>query len=409
MSILNVEDSYSISETIKNFFSQFKSGNVGAFPAVFGLIVIGTIFSILSPDFLHPLNFANLIAQMAPISVIAMGLIFILLLAEIDLSAGYASGVTGFIIVKLNLSYGFPWWVALLTGILAGAALGLFIGTLVSYLKIPSFVVSLATFLGFNGLLLLLVGSAGTVQISNKPILAIENDNFSIFWSWVLFIVPAALFIGYGALNLVKRRRRGKASKQMELKFLIKSLAIIVIGGVATHYLTVERSTNPKAQSLKGTPFVVALILGLVTVGTFVLNKTTYGRHIYAVGGNAEAARRAGINVQFIRTSCFVICSSTTAIAGLLFASRQNSISATTGGSSTLLYAVGAAVIGGTSLFGGKGRVVDAVIGGLVVSVIDNGMYLLNATDGQVFLATGLVLLVFASVDALSRRKAAVS
>jgi D-xylose transport system permease protein len=208
---------------------------------------------------------------------------------------------------------------------------------------------------------------------------------------------------------LIKRRSRGKASKQMELKFVVKSVALVVIGGIATHFLTIERSTNPQAQSLKGIPFVVALILGLVTLGTFVLNKTTYGRHIYAVGGNAEAARRAGINVQFIRTSCFMICSSTTAIAGLLFASRQNSISATTGGSSTLLYAVGAAVIGGTSLFGGKGRVLDAVIGGLVVSVIDNGMYLLNATDGEVFLATGLVLLVFASVDALSRRKAAIS
>jgi D-xylose transport system permease protein len=398
------EDSYSIGLAFRNFLGQFKVGNLGSIPAISGFVTIAILFSILNSTFYTPLNMANLIQQMAPIVVIAMGIIFVLLLAEIDLSAGYASGVTGFVIVKLTTSANIPWWISIVVGIIAGAAMGLFIGVLVSYLRIPSFVVSLATFLGFNGILLLFVGS-GTVQISDKHILSLENDNFSVLGSWLLFIIPTALYILFGLNTLRKRSKAGRHSKQATLKFAIRSILLVVVGALVTWRLTVERSPNPSSLSIKGTPFVAALLLFLLLIGTFVLNKTTYGRHIFAVGGNAEAALRAGINVRAIRTSGFVICSATTAIAGLLFASRQNSISATTGGSSTLLYAVGAAVIGGTSLFGGKGRMVDALIGGLVVQTIDNGLYLLNATDGEVFISTGLVLLLFASVDALTRRK----
>lgn len=169
------------------------------------------------------------------------------------------------------------------------------------------------------------------------------------------------------------------------------------------------RSKNPDVTSLKGVPMVVVVLLGLLIVLTFALTRTSWGRHVYAIGGNAEAARRAGINVPGVRLSCFVICSTLAAIAGVLLASRDNSVSPTTGGSSTLLYAVGAAVIGGISLFGGKGRIVDAIIGGLVVAVIDNGMSLLNQSSGRVYMVTGLVLLIAASVDALSRRRAAAS
>jgi D-xylose transport system permease protein len=194
-----------------------------------------------------------------------------------------------------------------------------------------------------------------------------------------------------------------------ELKklWVIKTASLILIGALAVLVLNQERSNNPTLVSLKGTPYVVPVILFLLVGGTFVLGRTAYGRHIYAVGGNAEAARRSGINVKNIRTSAFVICSSFAAIAGMLFASRQNSISPTTGGSSTLLYAVGAAVIGGTSLFGGKGKMRDAVLGGLVVAVIDNGMGLLGYAAGIKFIVTGVVLLISAGVDAISRRGAA--
>ncbi|MDP2336720.1 MAG: ABC transporter permease, partial [Bacteroidota bacterium] len=178
--------------------------------------------------------------------------------------------------------------------------------------------------------------------------------------------------------------------------------------GLAVFALNVERSNNPDLVSLKGIPYVVPVILLILVVGTFVLSRTAFGRHIYAVGGNAEAARRAGINVKRVRIAAFMICSGLSAIAGMIFASRQNSVSPTTGGSSTLLYAVGAAVIGGTSLFGGKGKMRDAILGGLVVAVIDNGMGLLGYAAGIKFIVTGLVLLVSAGVDAMSRRGASV-
>jgi D-xylose transport system permease protein len=190
---------------------------------------------------------------------------------------------------------------------------------------------------------------------------------------------------------------------------VIKTTTLLLITGGAVFALTVERSNNPDLVSLKGIPYVVPLILFLLAVGTFVLGRTAFGRHIYAVGGNAEAARRAGINVKRVRIAAFVICSALAAVAGMIFASRQNSISPTTGGSSTLLYAVGAAVIGGTSLFGGKGKMRDAILGGLVVAVIDNGMGLLGYAAGIKFIVTGVVLLVSAGVDAVSRRGSSVS
>jgi D-xylose transport system permease protein len=180
-----------------------------------------------------------------------------------------------------------------------------------------------------------------------------------------------------------------------------------VLLGAATVYLSVERSRNPDVSSITGVPQVVALLLVLLVSLNFLLSKTAFGRHVYAVGGNAEAARRAGINVQLVKLICFIMCSTLAAVAGVLLASRDNSISPTTGGASTLLYAVGAAVIGGTSLFGGKGRIVDAILGGLVIAVIINGLGLLDKPSAVVFMVTGVVLLVAASVDAISRRRAA--
>ncbi|MEY3455719.1 MAG: hypothetical protein RLZZ92_839 [Actinomycetota bacterium] len=181
---------------------------------------------------------------------------------------------------------------------------------------------------------------------------------------------------------------------------------LVSLGGLATLALTVERSNNPDLVSLRGIPYVVPVILVLLVGATFVLTRTSFGLHLYAVGGNAEAARRAGINVRMVRISAFMICSGFAAVAGMIFVSRANSISPTTGGSSTLLYAVGAAVIGGTSLFGGKGKVSDAILGGLVVAVIDNGMALLGYPAGIKFMVTGGVLLLSASIDAFSRRGA---
>ena len=388
-----------------DYFARIKSGDMGALPGVLGLVALCIVFGLMSDVFLTPGNFANLLTQAASVTVIAMGLVFVLLLGEIDLSAGYASGVCGAVLVILITNHGVVWWVALIASIIAGALLGLTIGTLVSRLGIPSFVVTLAAFLMFQGLLLLLAGEGGTIRIEDPTILAFQNNNLTPTLSWIFFLAASALYVLVGLARINARRKAGLKSELKKL-WAIKTGALLTVGAIAVYELNLERSNNPDLVSLKGTPYIVPVILVLLVAGTFVLGRTAYGRHIYAVGGNAEAARRAGINVKNIRTSAFIICSSFAAIAGMLFASRQNSISPTTGGSSTLLYAVGAAVIGGTSLFGGKGKMRDAVLGGLVVAVIDNGMGLLGYAAGIKFIVTGTVLLISAGVDAISRRGA---
>ena len=395
-------------ETLKgaasNYISRIKSGDIGSLPAVLGLISLVAVFGAMSEFFLTNRNFANLLTQAAPVMVIAMGLVFVLLLGEIDLSAGYASGVCGAVLVLLVTNHGWSWYTALPASIAVGALLGTLIGTLVSRLGIPSFVVTLAAFLAFQGVLLLLAGEGGTIPIADKTVLAVENSNLTPTQGWILWAVTSALYVATG-LNRINSRRKAGLVVELTQLWAMKTAALLIITGGAVYELNQERGLSA-ANSTKGVPIVAPLILAILVAGTFLLSRTSFGRHIYAVGGNAEAARRAGINVKRVRTIAFVLCSSLAAVAGMLFASRMNSISPSTGGSSTLLYAVGAAVIGGVSLFGGKGRMRDAILGGLVVAVIDNGMGLLGYGAGIQFLVTGAVLLVSAGVDAVSRRGA---
>jgi D-xylose transport system permease protein len=402
-----IHESATLKGAAADYWSRVKAGDIGALPAILGLVALCAIFGAMSDVFLTPGNFANLLTQAAAVIVIAMGLVFVLLLGEIDLSAGYAAGVSGAVLVILITNHEVAWYYAFPISIAVGALLGFVLGSLVARVGIPSFVVTLAAFLAFQGLLLLLAGEGGTIRIEDKTILAVENSNLSPLLSWVFFIVVSVVYVGSELSRLNTRRRAGLKTELVKL-WVLKTASLLVITGGAVFALNVERSNNPQLVSLKGIPYVVPLILFLLAVGTFVLGRTAFGRHIYAVGGNAEAARRAGINVKRVRISAFVICSALAAIAGMIFASRQNSISPTTGGSSTLLYAVGAAVIGGTSLFGGKGKMRDAILGGLVVAVIDNGMGLLGYAAGIKFIVTGLVLLVSAGVDAVSRRGSSV-
>jgi D-xylose transport system permease protein len=408
MSTEIIHESATLKGAAADYWSRVKAGDIGALPAILGLVVLCGIFGAMSDVFLTPGNFANLLTQAAAVIVIAMGLVFVLLLGEIDLSAGYAAGVSGAVLVILITNHDLAWYLAFPISIMVGALLGFVLGSLVARIGIPSFVVTLAAFLAFQGLLLLLAGEGGTIRIEDKTILAVENSNLSPLLSWVFFIVVAVAYVGTGLNRLNTRRRAGLKTELVKL-WVIKTASLLVVTGGAVFALNVERSNNPELVSLKGIPYVVPLILFLLAIGTFVLGRTAFGRHIYAVGGNAEAARRAGINVKRVRISAFVICSALAAVAGMIFASRQNSVSPTTGGSSTLLYAVGAAVIGGTSLFGGKGKMRDAILGGLVVAVIDNGMGLLGYAAGIKFIVTGLVLLVSAGVDAVSRRGSSVS
>ena len=395
----------SIKQSATDWWSKVKAGQVGALPALLGLFVLCIVFGTQSSVFLTPGNLANLLTQAAAVIVIAMGLVFVLLLGEIDLSAGYAAGVCGGLLVIMITEMDYPWYLAFPISVLAGVLLGAVIGYLVAQLKIPSFVVTLATFLAFQGLLLLLVGEGGTIRIEDPVILAVENKNLSVSYSWIFFLLTAGAYLLSGLLKFRKRKKAGLVDNLFKL-WVIKTFVLIAIGTIATWALTVERSNNPDLVSLRGIPYVVPVILVLLVGATFVLSRTSFGLHIYAVGGNAEAARRAGINVKMVRITAFMICTGFAAVAGMIFVSSANSISPTTGGSSTLLYAVGAAVIGGTSLFGGKGKVSDAILGGLVVAVIDNGMALLGYPAGIKFMVTGAVLLISATIDAVSRRGA---
>jgi D-xylose transport system permease protein len=396
-----------LSDAARAYVAKVRGGDVGALPAVLGLVVLYIVFAILRPTtFTNAFNFANLIVQAAPIIVFAMGLIFVLLLGEIDLSAGFTGGTAACTLLVVMTNHHVNWVISVILCLLTGTFIGFCIGWLVAWLGIPSFVVTLAAFLGLQGVMLIVIGEGGTIAVRDDTILALSNNNMPVWLGWVLFVVVVG---GYSALTFrrsVTRRAHGLTGDPMPV-WAVKSAALAVIVGLAVLFLSKNRS--PGTLVIKGVPIVVAILVGLLILLTFVLTRTSWGRHVYAVGGNAEAARRAGINVPMVRLACFMVCSTLAAVAGILLVSYDNSVSPTTGGQLTLLFAVGAAVIGGTSLFGGKGRIVDAVIGGFVVQIIANGMALLNQPSGRVYMVTGLVLLVAASVDALSRRRAAAS
>ncbi|SFI19738.1 sugar ABC transporter permease [Amycolatopsis regifaucium] len=449
--------SMSTREAVGDYFSRLKAGQLGSLPALLGLLVLVIVFASLSDTFLTMNNIANLMAQGAGKAIIAMGIVFVLLLGEIDLSAGTASGVTAAVlamhyvrngnllggmgngvfiaflvvlaiagllgvILRIWAGVGFAVlaialvlsgtaanpWIEILLAISVGGAIGVLTGFLVSKIGMPSFVVTLALFLAWQGVILQFIGEGGTLGISTSDVLfKVANGNLSTVGSWVLFLIAAGGFAAVSLGQHFSRLKRGLVTQPTPM-VLFKVGAIAVIAAVATYLLTLNRAPNPNIV-ISGVPYVVPIVLGLLVLGTYVLNRTQYGRHIYAVGGNREAARRAGINVEKIRASVFVICSAVAAVGAIVYSSKVGSVDPQAGGLNTLLFAVGAAVIGGTSLFGGKGRVVDAVIGGLVLAVVENALGLLKQSAAVVNIVTGLVLLLAATVDALSRRRAAAS
>jgi len=401
--------SATFSGIVRDYLTKLRGGDLGSMPAILGLVVLCIVFASLRPGrFTDPFNVANLTNQAAAIVVLSMGLVFVLLLGEIDLAAGYTGGTAAAVTGVVMTEHGWPWIPSLFACLATGAVIGLVIGLLVARLGIPSFVVTLAFFLGLQGVLLVIIGEGGTIAYRNEVILKLNNDPMSVGLGWLLAVVGLAGFALVSWRNDSRRRRAG-LEVQSVLQWGMKTggLVLLVLAFVA--FLSMERSPNPTLKSIKGVPLIVAIVVGLLVVLTYVLNRTAWGRHIYAVGGNAEAARRSGINVLRVRLTCFVMTGTLAGFAGLLIASRNNSVSTSTGGGTFLLFGVGAAVIGGTSLFGGKGRVSDAIIGGVVIAVIANGMGLLRQSTGNVYMITGLVLLVAASVDAISRRQAAAS
>ncbi|WP_324189639.1 sugar ABC transporter permease [Nocardia otitidiscaviarum] len=444
-------------DALRDYLIRVRSGDIGSLPAILGLIALVLLFSTLSDVFLSLNNIANLLAQGAGQTIIAIGIVYVLLIGEIDLSAGTASGVAGAVLAMHyvengNLLAGMGstvfivfvamlvlaaalaaflriWpgvfvsllgvaitvigfeanpWVEMLLAVCVGTAIGCITGFLIAKIGMPSFVVTLALFLAWQGVILQLIGEGGVLGISSSHVLnQVANGNLSTVGSWALFVVAAG---GYAAVTLgghLRRRKRGLVTQPTTL-VVTKVVALTGFAAVVTALLTVNRSPSDLIE-ISGVPYVVPIVLALLVVGTYVLNRTTYGRHIYAVGGNREAARRAGIDVTRLRASVFVISSACAAVGAIVYSSKVGSVDPQAGGLNTLLFAVGAAVIGGTSLFGGKGRVADAVIGGAVLAVVANGLGLLRQPAAVVSIVTGLVLLLAATVDALSRRRSAAS
>ena len=391
-------------EGVTAYLQRLRGGDIGSLPALLGLAVLFVLFSALRPDtFPTALNIANLLVQASSIIVLAMGLTFVLLLGDIDLSAGVAGGTSAAVMAIGLGSAGLPWYVAVVLGLLAGVVIGTVIGLFVARVGIPSFVVTLALFLALQGVTLRLVGQGGTIAVRDPVVVAVANGNVPVALGWVLAVVAV---LAYAAVNLISwagKRRRGLTRDNIGV-VVLRVLAVAAAVLAVTAVLSQNRARIPSFV-LAGMPYSVPLIAVLLVVLTFVLGRTSYGRHIYAVGGSPEAARRAGISVQGIRVSVFVIGSALAALSGIIEASRLNSVAPGSGGGNTLLLGVGAAVIGGTSLFGGRGKVSNAVIGGLVIAVIANGLGLLGQQAYVNFLVTGGVLLLAAAVDAVSRRR----
>lgn len=396
-----------LGEAASDYWARVRSGDIGSLSSVLGVVALVVLFTVLRPGvFNTTLNFANLLNQAAAVIFISMGLVFVLLLGEIDLSAGFTAGTAAAVMAVMLGSVGAPWWVAILACLATGTVIGLLIGLIVANLGVPSFVVTLAAFLGLQGVMLLVIGSGGTIAVRDPTILRIMNSNLPLWGGWVFLVVVVGAYVTAGLLNQARRRRAGLPAGSPAV-FWAGSAGLALLLAAAVALLNTERSINPAITSLRGVPLVVPLAAAVLVLLTFVLTRTQFGRHVYAVGGNAEAARRSGISVARIRITCFMICSTMAASAGILLASRDNSVSPTTGGAQTLLFAVGAAVIGGVSLFGGRGKVSNAVLGGLVIAVIANGLPLVTSQSGIQFVVTGLVLLLAAAVDAISRRRSA--
>ncbi|NEN05552.1 ABC transporter permease [Diaminobutyricibacter tongyongensis] len=385
------------------YFQRVRNGDMGALPAIAGFVVLSILFTALSPFFLTERNFANLLTQAATLVMLAMALVFVILLGEIDLSAGVTSGVAMSLFVVLSDPGGLNmnWILAAVVALLSGLVIGLFIGFFVARVGVPSFVVTLGLFLGLQGLQLIIIGNGGLYRIQQPEILAIQNSNMPPWAGWVMLVVILGITAGQAFIDRRRRARAGVASRTIILLW-IRLGVIAVIGGIVIALLNQNRGTGFLAVS--GVPIVVPIVLAILWIGTFVLDRTRFGRYLYAVGGNAEAARRAGIKVVGIKWAAFAICSTLAVVSGFFSASKVGSVDAAFG-RDIVLSGVAAAVVGGVSLFGGRGRLLHAAIGALVIAVITNGLGLLNLPGGVNFLVTGGVLILAATVDALSRRR----
>jgi D-xylose transport system permease protein len=388
-----------LSGYLRLWWQGVKYGELGSLPIILGLGIIVVTFGVLDDAFLSERNFTNLLLQMAAIATIAIGVVFVLLIGEIDLSVAFVSAVGGVVMTLLLRpdDPGWPWWAAIGVALLCTTAIGFVQALVVTKAGVPSFVVTLAGLLIWSGVVLILTtqaSSVGTIRIQDETVIGIANDFLSDLQGWIVGAVVVAAF-AVVQLQTARTRRAGGLVAKPLVVMALQTLGLAAVTFAAVWYANKDR----------GVPKVV-VILGLFLVAwSFVAARTRFGRHVYSVGGNAEASRRAGINVDRIRIAVFMISGFMAGVGGIMLASRLRSVATNTGGGNLLLLVIAAAVIGGTSLFGGVGRVVSALLGALVIASIQNGMDLLGLASGTKFVITGLVLLGAVLIDAYAKRR----
>jgi D-xylose transport system permease protein len=389
-------------QQIQAYISRLKSGDMGALPAVGALLLLLALFSSLSPFFFTTMNIANLLTQAATLTMLAAALVFVLMLGEIDLSAGVTAGTGMAIFVKLNSVDGWPWLTSFLLAFIFAMLIGTFLGFFVAKIGVPSFVMSLAVYIALPGVMLLILGEGGLLRLEVPEIKAIMNTNLPLWGGWALLAVIALTTFGMGFWDRTRRLKSNLPARPLSL-LIAKVAFILAFGGALVYFLNLPRSLVA-TSSIQGVPTVVPIVILILFLATFALDRTKFGRYMYAVGGNPEAARRAGIKVTNIRITAFIVCSMLAMVSGVFNVSRIGNVESSAG-RTIVLAGVAAAVVGGVSLFGGRGRIAHAAIGALVIASIDNGLGLLGMPAGIAFIITGAVLLIAATADALARKR----
>ncbi|MGH3111724.1 MAG: sugar ABC transporter permease [Gaiellaceae bacterium] len=388
-----------LTDIARRRWAAFKAGDVGTLPIIVGLIGICIFFYSKNENFLTAGNFTNLMTQMAGVTTIAIGVVFVLLLGEIDLSIGYVSGVAGIIVAELQIpdsSWQVKGVLAIAIAITVTALIGAVQGSFVAFIGIPSFVVTLAGLLFWQGVILYVIGDAGVILIEDRTINDVANYFFTDRAGLAIAAGATAIIAATSLAGVISRRRHGIRSDN-----LVLVIAKIVIWSAVIFGAVIW------ANGERGFPVAFLLVIVFLVFWTWVAERTTFGRHVYAVGGSAEAARRAGINVGRIRIMVFMISGLMAGMGGVIFAARLNSVDLNAGGGTLLLDAISAAVIGGTSLFGGHGRVISALMGSLVIATVANGIDLLGYSSSIKYMVTGLILLAAVTLDTVSRRRLA--
>jgi D-xylose transport system permease protein len=376
---------------------NIKAGNLGSWPVLIGLVVIATFFSFKADNFLSPGNFSNIVTQMAGVTLLAYGVVFVLLIGEIDLSISYISGIAGVVVAQLTLpesGHQVAGIVAIVLAVAVCVAIGAFQGSFVAFIGVPAFVVTLAGYQIWQGVIQKSIEKEGVIVIQDSTVNNTANYFFSDKAGWIIAAVVCGVYAASVLGGVLSHRRAGVPVRD-PLFVAFKVIAVVVVAVVTVIICNKDR----------GVPFVLLLMIAALLILTFVAKRTTFGRHVYAVGGNAEAARRAGINVARVRVIVFMISGGMAGLGGVVLAARLNSVDLNAGGGTLLIDAIAAAVIGGTSLFGGRGEVRDALFGALVIATIANGLNTLNLTQGVIYITTGGILLFAVTLDTVLRRR----